>query len=340
MGLIYRSITMKKLTKIWCVVLIMCSVFGLAGCDKLPSLGKIKSEEGKTEISGEENDEIASEEKEEEKPETEEDAEEEETAEKEEASVADQQDKKDRVTMAELMGGEGSRPDQDEAEPLPDTILWFNATYAPLTYSNGWNWRLISGLAQTESNVEIQKALLVSSWEVYDRESALETVESIKTEGHRSKCRECMEELEELGMLDLDEEAFYEKFMESGIEEHAGRYVIAYYMHQAGMDADAIAAWDLCRVNQLYADYYFCGYMTYEEAMDASLENSLSLQEMYTSWEDMVDSYMLGYQFWQGDLALTEDSPTLERYNYYTMLQKMEDGPYSLDWNMKLEKSW
>ena len=116
--------------------------------------------------------------------------------------------------------------------------------------------------------------------------------------------------------------------------------MIAYYMYQAGMDADAIAAWDLCRVNQLYADYYFCGYMTYEEAMDASLENSLALQKMYTSWEDMMDSYMLGYQFWQGDLALTDDSPTLERYSYYEMLQKMEDGPYSLDWNMKLEKSW
>ena len=320
MELIYRSTIMKKLTKILCVMLIVFSVFQLAGCDKLSSLGKTKTEEEKADASEEENEEVTSDEKE-----TEEEK---------------KQDKEGRVTMAELMGGDGSNPDQEEAEPLPDTILWFNATYAPLTYSNGWNWRLISGLKQTESNVEMQKALLASSWEVYDRESALQTVESIKTKGHRSKCRECMEELEELGMLDLSEEAFYEKFMESGIEEHAGRYVIAYYMYQAGMNADAIAAWDLCRVNQLYADYYFCGYMTYEEAMDASLENSRTLQKMYSSWEEMMDSYMLGYQFWQGDLALTDDSPTLERYGYYEMLRKQADGPYSLDWNMKLEKSW
>ncbi len=340
MELIYRSTIMKKLTKILCVMLIVFSVFQLVGCDKLSNLGKTKTEGEKADASEEENEEVTSDEKEEEKPEDGEKTEEEESAGSEEDSEEKQKEQVDKVTMAELMGGAGSDSDQEEVESLPDTILWFNATYAPLTYSNGWNWRLISGLKQTESNVEMQKALLASSWEVYDRESALETVESIKTKGHRSKCRECMEELEELGMLDISEEAFYERFMESGIEEHAGRYVIAYYMYQAGMDADAMAAWDLCRVNQLYADYYFCGYMTYEEAMDASLENSLTLQKMYTSWEDMVDSYMLGYQFWQGDLALTEDSPTLERYSYYEMLQKMEDGPYSLDWNMKLEKSW
>lgn len=321
MELIYRSTIMKRLTKILCAIMIMFSLCQVVGCDKLSNLGRSKTEQEK-EKSEEEKPE---EEKPEEKQEKKEEAEEEEMVESEENSAEKQKEKTDRVTMA---------------EPLADTILWFNATYATLTYSNGWNWRLVSGLEQTQSNVELQKSLLASSWEVYDRKTALETVESVKTKGHRSKCRECMEELEELGMLDLKEEDFYEKFTESGIEEHAGRYVIAYYMYQSGMDADAIAAWDLCRVNQLYADYYFCGYMTYEEAMDASLENSLTLQKMYTSWEDMMDSYMLGYQFWQGDLALTDDSPTLERYSYYDMLLKMEDGPYSLDWNMKLEKSW
>ena len=91
---------------------------------------------------------------------------------------------------------------------------------------------------------------------------------------------------------------------------------------------------------QLYADYYLCGYMTYEEAMDASLTNSLKLQELYDSWEEMMDGYMTGYMFWQGDLMLTDDSPTKERYHYYEILKDMENGPYSLDWNMELEKSW
>lgn len=42
-------------------------------------------------------------------------------------------------------------------------------------------------------------------------------------------------------------------------------------------DEDAITAFDLCRINQLCGDYYVCGYMTYEETMDISLEIPLSL---------------------------------------------------------------
>ena len=80
--------------------------------------------------------------------------------------------------------------------------------------------------------------------------------------------------------------------------------------------------------------------MTYEEAMDASLENSLILQKLYPSWEEMVEGYMMGYQFWSRDSDTSDDSPTRERYRFYEMLRQSQDSPYMLDWNMKLEKSW
>ena len=149
-----------------------------------------------------------------------------------------------------------------------------------------------------------------------------------------------MEQLKDWGLLEVDRKDFLDKLSEKEEVENPGRYVIAYLMHQNDVDPEYITAWDLCRVNQLYADYYLCGYMTYEEAMDASLENSLVLQGMYDSWEEMMDAYMLGYQFWQGDLAVSEDSPTLKRYHYYEMLDGMPDGPYTLDWDLKLKKSW
>lgn len=244
------------------------------------------------------------------------------------------------TTMSDLIGALDEKENSDEEERLADTILWFNATYAPLTYSNSGDWKLVGGVEPTGMNSSMAQYLLKRDWEIQDKDSALETVESLKKDGHRAKCRKCMEELEEMGMLDYGEEEFAQKLMESGIEENLFRYVIAYYLYQDGLDADYIAAWDLCRVNQLYADFYICGYMTYEEAMDASLENSKILQQMYPSWEAMMNSYILGYQFWQSDPCVTEDSPTLKRYNYYEILHALDDGPYTLDWNMELEKSW
>lgn len=240
------------------------------------------------------------------------------------------------ITMAMLMGG-GAK--SAPGSSLPDTVLWFNATYAPLTYSNGFNWRLVGGLQITEDNKALTDWGLQNSWNITDRQSALEAADNLKSRGHRQTCREYMDELKDLGLLDLDEKEFRKKFLQSNLSSDY-RYVIAYNMYQEGLDADYMAAWDLCRVNQLYADFYILGYMTYEEAMDASLENSLALQKLYSSWEEMVDGYMLGFQFWSRDSAAKEDSPTKERYRYYEMLKNSDDSPYELDWNMELTKSW
>lgn len=258
---------------------------------------------------------------------------------------SDKAEGKQPVTMAELV--RESRSEQQEMEELPETILWFNATYAPLTYSNGWNWRLLGGMEPTEDNKKLTRDLLEYSWSVKDRESALETTKSLLKNGHRKKCLEYTKQMDEWGILELGEEEFVQQLLTKGVDDEAGRYAVAYLMHQEGIRPEFMTAWDLCRVNQLYADYYFCGYMTYGEAMDASLANSLNLQELYGSWEEMVEAYLWGYQFWQGDplgnmsdYDLEYDSPTQERRHYYEMLRELEDGPYTLDWNMNLEKSW
>ncbi|MDE7231944.1 MAG: DUF1266 domain-containing protein, partial [Lachnospiraceae bacterium] len=200
------------------------------------------------------------------------------------------------VTMAGLVGE--SRKEQGAVEELPQTILWFNATYAPLTYSNGCNWRLVGGWEPTEENAEITKALLQSSWNVKDRETGLETVKNLIQKGHRGKCQEYTEQMAEWGILDLGEEEFIHYLLLEDVGNELGRYAVAYYMYKSGLEPEYMVAWDLCRVNQLYADYYLCGYMTYEEAMDASLTNSLKLQKLYGSWEEMMDGYMTGYMFW------------------------------------------
>lgn len=252
------------------------------------------------------------------------------------------------VTMADLLKESGNGTSAAEPPELPETVLWFNATYACLTYVNGWDWRWVAGQEPTEENAERAEYLLYSSWNVTDRESGVETVNKLLKEGHRAKCRECMDNLQEWGFMDLSEQRFAEEITRIVTGERTdidlgdvpGRYVVAYYMYHSGIEAEYIAAWDLCRVNQLYADYYLCGFMDYEEAMDASLENSVKLQKMYDSWDEMMDAYMIGYQFWQGDLDITEDSPTKERRSYYEMLKNSSDNPYELDWNMELKKSW
>lgn len=252
------------------------------------------------------------------------------------------------VTMADLLKENGNGTNPAKPPELPETVLWFNATYACLTYTNGWDWRWVAGQEPTEENAERAEYLLYSSWDVTDRKSGVETVNNLLEGGHRAKCRECMDNLEDWGFMDLSEQRFAEEITKIVTGERTdidlgdapGRYVLAYYMYHSGIEAEYIAAWDLCRVNQLYAGFYVCGYMTYEEAMDASLENSLTLQKMYDSWEEMMKGYLLGYQFWTEDLNAKGNSRTKERKDVYEMILQIEDNPYVLDWDMKLKKSW
>ena len=113
--------------------------------------------------------------------------------------------------------------------------------------------------------------------------------------GHRGKCREYTEQMAEWEILDLGEEEFIQQIIEKDVGDELGRYAVAYYIYKGGMEPEYMTAWDLCRVNQLYADYYLCGYMTYEEAMDAYLTVSLKLHELYDSCEDKMDGYMNGW---------------------------------------------
>ena len=342
---IYRSIIMKQfkgLKKGFCLSVMLLCLCILGGCGEKESERERQSgQESRGEIEDKSKDIRKRQEEENSAEETFKGEAADKEASKGEASEGEAavSNAAEPITMAQLLKDLNAEEDTD-METFPDTVLWFNATYAPLTYSNGMDWRLAGGLTHTYYNESLTKVLLRQSWDVVDRESAIETIEWLKEEGHRKTYRKYLEELEQLGMLDLDADAFMEALVSLEMEGYLYRYVIVYSLYQAGMDEDVITAWDLCRVNELCGDYYLSGYMTYEEAMDISLENSLILQEKYSSWDELMDSYILGYQFWQSDPCLTDDSPTLERYRYYEVLLEMQDGPYSLDWNMELKKEW
>lgn len=65
--------------------------------------------------------------------------------------------------------------------------------------------------------------------------------------------------------------------------------------------ADAIAGRDYCRALNLMSYFYVAGYYDLSEALDKSLEIAQTVQPLYESWDELVDSYMCGYEYWQGD---------------------------------------
>lgn len=64
------------------------------------------------------------------------------------------------------------------------------------------------------------------------------------------------------------------------------------------------------------------------------------MQAQFDSWDDLMTSYLLGYQFWSGENADASSSELAVRRNIYESLKVLNDSPYALDFNMKLKRTW
>lgn len=214
-----------------------------------------------------------------------------------------------------------------------DTVQWFNASYAILTYANGQDYNMFGG-AKPGMMMEMQyQSILNDSWDVSDRASADETLDWILTEGHRDDfmitgelLSQMVEECGEEGLEDF----LIQEFDESA--EEAQLDVATYNMYKEYGET-AIDGWDYCRALSLLSFYYMAGYYTKEEALDKSLEIAQTVQPLFGSWDELIDSYLRGYEYWAG-------ADSSERREIYEELLAADDNPFRVDYNTTLEKTW
>lgn len=227
-------------------------------------------------------------------------------------------------------------PEEEDATTveLTDTVRWFNASYAVLTELNGWDYNRFAGLPANDESKVLEQESLKEWWDVTDRATADETLEWALTEGHRAGFVENMSYLEENGMSDVaeaDRVGFvHECFVVT--DDQAAQMAEQYKMYEE-FGASALDGWDYCRAMNLVSFYYLAGYYTEQEALDKSLEIAQMIQPLFGSWDELVDSYMRGYEYW------AEESAD-ERRAVYEDLKSREDNPYAVDFNTSLEKTW
>lgn len=217
---------------------------------------------------------------------------------------------------------------------VTDTILWMNGTCAVLTELNGWDYKLFGGLPVNESNAAMEKELLEEWWGVTDRASADETLDWLLTEGHRTDYISLMTNFEADGMSDVPEDLYVDYLLEfyDVTEEQAYAFANAYAAYQKS-GASAIDGWDYCRAVSLLGYYYLAGYYTETEALDKAFEVSQKIQSEFGSWDEMMESYLIGYEYWG-------ETSSEERRDVYEEIKYEEGSPYLLDWNLPLEKTW
>lgn len=227
-------------------------------------------------------------------------------------------------------------PEEDDntTVELTDTVRWFNASYAVLTELNGWDYNRFAGLPANADSMELEQDALDDWWGVTDRASADETLDWILTEGHRADFADNMGYLQENGIQDVAAEARADFVMDYFyVDEDEAQAMADAYAYYEQYGPNAIDGWDYCRAMNLLSFYYLAGYYNEQEALDKSLEIAQTMQPLFASWDDLMDSYLRGYEYW------AEESSD-ERRTVYEDLKTRDDNPYAVDYNMTLEKTW
>lgn len=225
-----------------------------------------------------------------------------------------------------------------EEQSISDTILWFNGIYGIITTRNGGDISLFGGYDMNEAGLsDMVKQGLKESWDVTDRKSADETLQWLLEEGHNA---EVVETYKENGLTDFTREELVTELSDSSYKEEERVYYLGLFDAVEAYGDNAILAWDLSRAMQLSSWYYLAGYYTYEEALDSCLEIATRLQSTYTSWDEMIQSYFYGFQYWNEDDMNDPSSESYARIEIYNNLKEEANSPYSLDWNLELKKDW
>lgn len=230
--------------------------------------------------------------------------------------------------------------DLNQADIQSDTVIWINAVYAIPTYADGRDYRFIGGTSPEQENIDNLSSMLESAWGVTDRVSALQCVDKLIRKGHQSKYQEYLQDLKRWGILDLEEEDARRELENGSFDEKTqNQYIIAYRIYREQPE-NGILAWDYCRAVQQLGYYYVMDYITLEECMDQSLEIAEKLQSSFHSWDDMANSYLLGYEFWSGQEASDWGSEAYFRKQEYEDIMEYDPYIFALDWDYELVDTW
>lgn len=226
-----------------------------------------------------------------------------------------------------------------QADVDSDTVQWICSAYAIYTEYNRKDLGCVGGASEDNRDI-YQRAIKIAledGWGISDRDSAIGQVNKLLEGGHRAKYREFIKEMEKHGLLSLDEEELLSRVE----REHgdAGEFQAAYRAYHA-MGENAVDAWDYSRVLQVLGDCYQAEYINLEECLDQSLAVAKKLQEEFESWDEVCESYLYGFQFWKKEDADYHLSETADRREVYEELKEMEEGPFSVPYDTKLQENW
>lgn len=193
---------------------------------------------------------------------------------------------------------------------LPNTFRWFNTAGALLIAANQGDPNCLGGIRPGEA--KDYRKILEKWWGITDHQTAIETMTDLLDNGMRARFGRTME-LFEIYRRQVPIEPTDKRLTNNDV----------LYPHWKQRGQNALLGWDLCRAILVTSWCHVCGYISMAEMMRIALRAGNMLQKNFASWDEVMNSYLLGFFYWVDPHTAEEK----RRYKLRAYLYKTMRGP-------------
>ena len=222
---------------------------------------------------------------------------------------------------------------KDTYTPLSPTLQWMNTAGSILLADNNGNFRYMAGIYFPGNEYDLERVKSIQDslwkyWEIQGHESAISTMTHLVRSGMRVWYGEEMQRLETL-YGEYSEEELVEAARKENPKADEDSFLPKMLMAYRRYGENALLGWDMGRAAYITQWCYFVGYISMEELLDIVVDAGKMAQAYFQNWEEMMESYLLGGQYWMREDASDPKSMTAKRWKIYEALWKGEK-PYKM----------
>lgn len=182
-------------------------------------------------------------------------------------------------------------------------------------FASGTDSYEIGGIAKgTVPRYKIKKGFK-GPWGIKNKKTFNETINWLLEEGHNKDCMEVTRQ--------------YQNNIQNSPNPELYQIILDSYPDCG------ILAWDLCRLCNIATWGTIAGYIKYKDAISLCVKAGKKLQDNFDSWDDMINNYLLGLWYWNGD-----KEEMLKRNQCYTIRKDDEKSLlYKVDFKTNLNEN-
>lgn len=226
-----------------------------------------------------------------------------------------------------------SRQRRKRGNPLSPTLRWMNAAGSILIAANRRTnfYRMAGFRYNDEPDRKAIQAMLWEYWEIQGHEAAIKEMRGLIDMGMRIRYRQEMEVLSRR-YQNMTEVQLIEEARKANPNADEDSYLPKMLMAWRRYGENALLGWDVGRCAYVTQCCYLAGYINMQEMLDLCVDAGTKAQAFFQNWEEMMESYLLGGQFWKHEDQSNPNSMTAERWKLYEQLwqgrKPFQSSPY------------